>query len=106
MTLAWWRLLMARLTREPIRARHERLTEEARKRLAADGRLFDAYPDNPRTSTFSLYVQTRGPGGRFIREEVELAWPLELTDFTSRGGQLRIVRGVALAFRKLRDRVG
>lgn len=60
--LTWW----ASLT-EAFRERRRRFLGEP------SAPTYDAYPDRRTPAEFRLFWQTRGPGGRFIVEEVDLA---------------------------------
>jgi hypothetical protein len=59
---AWWLSLT------------EAFRERRRLRLGpASEATYDAYPNRRNPAEFRLFWQTRGPGGRFIVEEVDLS---------------------------------
>lgn len=109
MALEWLRDLIAWFTGDTFRERHDRLTEEARKRAAAEGRLYEP-PGRSAPEVLGDYahywinISTKGPDGRLLVEPVRLAWPLELTDIGNRRAQSRILREVLGAYQRLRER--
>src|SRR5512135_73177 len=109
MALAWLRDLIAWFTGENFRERHDRMTEETRKRAAAEGRLYEP-PGRPSIEVLGdyahywIHVSTKGPDGRFLVEPVHLAWPLELTDLANHRAQSRILRETLGAYQRLRER--
>ena len=97
-----WDWFLARITgKESIRARHERMADEARRKAEKAGLIFDAYPAPPHSSRMRLLIAA----GSFM-ETVDLdGYSLHEIDLNSPRWRRELAPRIALARARLKRRL-